>query len=963
VLGQAAVKDDAMVGPAAESEVISFGRFRLVPSQRLLTNNGVPVDVGARALDVLIALVSRPNQVVGKRALMAQAWPDVTVEEGSLRFHIASLRKVLGEGKDGARYIATLPGRGYCFVAPVSQSCDLSDGSNTVASSSPFTQFLPTRLVRMVGRADCIQMLSTQLAASRFVTIVGTGGVGKTTVAVAIAHDLLETFDGAVLFVDFGVLSDPRMLPASVASMLGISVQSDDPVPSLVAYIRAKRILMILDGCEHVIEAAARLAERVFLAAPQLHILATSREPLRVEGEQVHRLMPLAVPPDDPTLTAAIALTFPAAQLFVERATASGAYLNLTDTGAAIVATICRKLDGIALAIELAAGRVQAYGLQQTAALLEQHVALLWPGKRTAPPRQRTLQATLDWSYALLSEPERVIFRRLGAFVGDFTIEAALEVVTSGDVDQADVLGVIDGLVAKSMVTARPAGATMRYRLLDTARTYAREIITDDTERTELAARHATYWRRWLEQAGAEWTVASSYASERAPQLFGLNDVRAALEWCFGSEGNTDLGVRLAAAAAPALLALSLLTECLRWSERAILALSDTTRGGAEEMHLQAALGMSLAFASSNSEAARVALDRSLVIAGELGDVANQLRQLAMLHMFHHRIGDFETALHYARRCRAVSRVMADPASLALAHSLLGISLRFRGDLQDARDELEAALRYQPKSQRSSPTYLGFDYYAWTSMILAMTQWLQGHPAQAVERVRQTLNDAERLGHPVTLAIALVSTAFVFLWTGDLQSAEEHTAWLIAHADSHSLAPYHAAGRGLKAQLAIRRGDAAGGVETLRVCLDELHAERYELLTTAFNISLVQGLAAIGQSTEGLTLIEETIGREANGDIAYLPELQRVKGGVILSMPQPNRDAAERCFRQSLDLSRRQGARAWELRTAVDLAALWASQGRPAEAKALLQPVFEQFVEGADTADLGSAERLLASLG
>jgi hypothetical protein len=232
-----------------------------------------------------------------------------------------------------------------------------------------------------------------------------------------------------------------------------------------------------------------------------------------------------------------------------------------------------------------------------------------------------------------------------------------------------------------------------------------------------------------------------------------------------------------------------------------------------------------------------------------------------------------------------------------------------------------------------------------------------------VERVRQTLNDAERLGHPVTLAFALVSVAFVFLWTGDLQSAEEHAAWLIAHADSHSLAPYHAAGRGLKAQLAIRRGDAAGGVETLRVCLDELHTARYELLTTAFNISLVQGLAAIGQSAEGLTLIEETIGREANGDIAYLPELLRVKGGVILSMPQPNSDAAERCFRESLDLSRRQGARAWELRTAVDLAALWASQGRHAVAKALLQPVFEQFVEGADTADLGSAERLLASLG
>ncbi len=311
---------------------------------------------------------------------------------------------------------------------------------------------------------------------------MGSGGVGKTTVAVAIAHDLLEAFAGSVLFVDLAALLDADLAAISLASMLGLSVQSDDPVPGLIAYLRDKKIVLILDNCEHIIEAAASLAERIFLAAPQVHILATSREALRVQGERVHRLAPLSFPPDDPGLTAAIALTFPAVQLFLERAEASGIRLDLNDSDAAIVASICRRLDGVPLAIELAAGRVEAYGLLETATLLEQRLTLPWLGQRTAPPRQKTLQATLDWSYGLLSEPERVVLRKLAVFVGHFTLEAAQAVVTSATIDQVLVLGAIGSLVAKSMVSTNRVGSTMRYRLLDTTRAYALEINVDEAE-------------------------------------------------------------------------------------------------------------------------------------------------------------------------------------------------------------------------------------------------------------------------------------------------------------------------------------------------------------------------------------------------------------------------------------------------------------------------------------------------
>jgi predicted ATPase/DNA-binding winged helix-turn-helix (wHTH) protein len=953
-------KEDAMATMADQTkDSVSFGPFNLLVSERLLTKAGVPVELGARALDILIALISKSNEVVGKNDLMSRVWPDVTVEESSLRFHMSSLRKVLEDGKDGARYITTLAGRGYCFVAPVSRAVSQRYAS-AAAAKFPHAS-LPHRLGRMVGRDGDVLRLSAHLTASRFVTIVGAGGVGKTTVAVAVAHHLVEAFAGSVLFVDLGMLSDPKLAATAVASMLGLSVQSADVRPSLITYLRDKRMLLILDTCEHLIESVAALAASIIEAAPHVHIMATSREALRIEGEHVYRLDALACPPDAPGLTAAAVQKFPATQLFVERAVASGARLDISDAEAAVVASICRKLDGVALAIELAARRVESYGLQQTAALLDQRLTLLWLGSRAAPPRQKTLQATLDWSYELLSELERKVLRRLAVFVGHFRLDAALEVVTSATVDRATVFGAIDSLVEKSMVATRPIGAMMRYRLLDTTRAYALEIGIGDAELADLAVRHATYYRRWLEQTGTEWTALST-RTERAPHFASLSNIRAALEWCFGPNGNVRVGIALAAAAAPVFLVMSLLPECHRWSERAILALDDATRGGAEEMHLQAGLGISSMQLHGQSNTARTALNRSVMIAEECGDALSQIGLLGMLRMLHFRSADFKTALLYARRCRAAAEAIEDPAAIALAHSTLGRSLHVMGDLNGARVELEASLKHWSRAQRTT-IYLAHDLHYQTDVTLARTLWLQGHSTQARERSHQAIKSARHMNHPASLAVVMVWGASVFLWTGDLESAEEYIDATISQAESNSLGPFVAVGRARKAELAIRRGDARNGVASLRACLEEIHAVGYELLTTEFNISLVQGLAAIGQFAEGVVLVDDAIRRvETNGDDLYMPELLRIKGGLALSMPQRRADEAEMCFTQSLELSRRQGARAWELRTAIDFAALLASQERPNNARELLQPVFEQFVDGSDTTDLNAAERLLMTL-
>jgi predicted ATPase/DNA-binding winged helix-turn-helix (wHTH) protein len=939
---------------------LSFGPFKLLVNERLLTKAGVPVELGARALDILVVLTSTPNEIVSKKDLLARVWPDVIVEEGSLRFHMNGLRKALGDGQGDARYITTLPGRGYCFVAPVSQAGSPPDEASVAVTNFQHAN-LPNRLSRVVGRDEDVLRLSAQLNASRFVTIVGPGGVGKTTVAIAVGHQLIEAFSGALLFVDLGMLAEPDLVTAGIASMLGLSVQSNDATPSLIAYLRNRRMLLILDTCEHLVEAVALLAASIFDSAPQVHILATSREALRVEGEHIYRLDALACPPDQPGLTAAAMRTFPATQLFVERVMASGARLDVSDAEALIVASICRKLDGVALAIELAARRVESYGLQQTADLLDQRLTLLWQGSRTAPPRQKTLQATLDWSFGLLTEPERVVLRMLAVFVGHFTLDAALEVVAGATLDKSNILGALDSLVAKSIVATSPLGAMMRYRLLDTTRAYALEINVDGVDIPDLSIRHAVYFRRWLEQSGKDGSTSSS-GIERASHFAGINNVRAALEWCFGPGGNTEVGVSLAATAVPAFLAMSLLPECHRWSQTALKALDETGVGGLNEMHLQAALGFSSSQMYGESDAVSEALNRSLAIAEQHGETAHQAEILKVEHYFHARKGDLKSALDCARRCAAIAKTSDELTVKALAHAMLGRALQTSGDITGSRAELDALMRLISQSPHGV-MLLSYDPHYYSYISLARTLWLQGYATQAIEVARQGVEASEAMGHPAALALVLAGAATTFLWAGDLDEAQQHTDLSLALAEANALRPLVAIGQARKAALAILRGNNKEGVKDLQAILERLHAARHEVLTREFNMTLVQGLAALGRSNEGRVLIDQSIQQaEVSGEMFYMPELLRVKARLLLSLPEPEVQEAETLLDESLDLSRQQGARSWELRAAQDLAKLLADQGQSEKARTLLQSVYAGFSEGFETADLKAAERLLTTL-
>jgi predicted ATPase len=713
---------------------------------------------------------------------------------------------------------------------------------------------------------------------------------------------------------------------------------------------------LILDSCEHVIETVAMLAERIFQDAPQVHILATSRESLRVEGEHVHRLPPLGSPPDDAGLTAAQALGFPAVQLFVERAIASGRRFELSDADAYVVGEICRKLDGIALAIELAAGRANACSVQETMALLNDRFKLLWEGRRTALPRHQTLSATLDWSYNLLSENERLVLNRLSVFAGIFTLEAARSVALGHDVDEAQIVRALASLVAKSLV-AVSVGDMTRYRLLDTTRAYASVKLLESGQAAAVKRRHAAYYCGLFEQTNASPTQgAGGFAARREH----LGNVRAALEWSFFERGDISTGIALAAASAPLFVGMSLLTECHRWTERAIAVLDDANRGSRREMDLQAALGLSLMFTRGNSDQVASSLLRGLELAEQLGDIHNQLRLLGRLHIFHERVGDFRGAVRFAERGEAVAAEIADPVGIAEAHSALGISRHLGGDSVSAHAHLEAAQVQVPASSRIDMFHFGFNYRNRARIAFARTLWLEGYPARAVAVARQTVEEAETFNHPVTLCIALIWAVSVFIWEGDLASADDYIDRFIAEADKHSLAPYQAVGLGVKGELAVRRGEAEAGIPLLRGALEALHALRYELLTTAFNSALAEGLAMAGRSEQALNTIDETIALvERNGDLFAMPELQRIKADILMTSASPDLTSAEGCLLQSLELAGRQSALAWQLRTATSLARLRLMQNRFDEARAVLAPVYDRFTEGFESSDVRIARDLL----
>jgi predicted ATPase/DNA-binding winged helix-turn-helix (wHTH) protein len=554
-----------------DSPVLKFGRFELLAGARLLLQDGAPVVVGSRAFDLLVALAQRHDRLVPKNELLDLVWPDVVVEENNLQVQISTLRKLLGP-----QAIATVPGRGYRFTAELARiETPLAVVRHQIPSPANQAPATPTNLpgehAPLYGREDELIALHTLITSCKLVTVVGAGGIGKSRLAQAAAHAHASDFPDGTWLIELAGLFDPTQLPSVVGQALAVKLPGERAaLDELVLGLSQRTLLLVLDNCEHLLEAAAGLAQAIVQGAPGVVLLATSQEPLHLSAEQQFRVVPLAIPTESKLHRAR---EFGAVALFEARVRAVDPRFALKDEGLEIAIDICRRLDGLPLAIELAAARVPTLGLRAVRDKLDARFRLLTGGARATLRRHQTLRAALEWSYSLLTVAEQTVFQRLGVFAGGFTMELAQGVAADARLDDWAVLDHLSALVDKSLVMAE-AGHTPRYRLLESARAYALEQLAHGEMEVTLR-RHALAVRGFLEAVdGPNLDGEMTTDQLRALLLPEWDNLRCAHAWASGEGGDTEVAVVIAASA-------SSLEDFAFWSADLLVPLQGPVQDGA----------------------------------------------------------------------------------------------------------------------------------------------------------------------------------------------------------------------------------------------------------------------------------------------------------------------------------------------------------------------------------------------
>ncbi|MBS0446175.1 MAG: winged helix-turn-helix domain-containing protein [Proteobacteria bacterium] len=733
------------------SPPLRFGHIEIRPAERTVLVDHLPVPVGGRAFDVLLLLVEHRDRLVTKDELLDQVWAGLVVEENNLQTQVSTLRKVLGR-----EAIVTIAGRGYRFA--LSQDPDPADATSprdagARSPASPLARAgaaappLPPLHARLIGRDDDLAALSTATAQHRLVTLLGAGGIGKTSLALAVAHRSPRP----VAWVELAPVAEAGGVVPAVAQALRLPAgQGDDALPALVQALQDRDLLIVLDNAEHLVDAVADLAHAVLAAAPGVRLLVTSQAALHADGERVFRLDALALPP--PGADVDQALAYGAIALFVDQAQAAHRHFRLTAANVATVIQLCRALDGLALAIKLAAARLPLLGLEGVAARLGERLRLLGGGARDAPSRQQTLRAAFDWSHGLLAPSEQAVFRRLGVFVGGCSLELAQAVAGDAAIDEWSVLDTLGALVERSMVMADAdsagAAAARRYRLPEIAREYAALKLAETGELAALQARHAAAAAR-LGEAGraAYWrTPDIAWLAAYGPDI---DNLRSAIDWASGHD--PALAVELAASSSFVFLLLGLASEGRhRWTQlrpaldAAVIAPAVAARFWLEGCRYHWGVSRPLMIDCAGRAAAAYR---------ELGDAEGRYLALRLVAA----CVEMDAAAHAALldEMAALERP-AWPARLRTQRLQAQVSvLRSQGRLAEVHDVLEAQLAL------AEPAGLDTAAASATSG-LAEIALARGQLDDAVQRCRTLLEQPQRLsGNYALPVLATLATALL----------------------------------------------------------------------------------------------------------------------------------------------------------------------------------------------------------
>ena len=637
--------------------------------------------LGARGVAVLTTLVQVPNEYVRKASILDAAWPGLVVEENNLAAQISAIRRTLARVPGGENWIETLARRGYRFVGPVAEIAGRP--GPPVAADRKRTN-LPELLTSFVGRERELAEIKQLLPATRLLTLTGTGGMGKTRLAQQAASEVLDAYRNGVWFVDLAPLRDPALVPSALAQALRVKESAGQQILSVLCnHLRQRETLLILDNCEHVLDACARLAEALLRETGRATVMATSREPLHLAAEHTYPLAALPLP--DPNAGAQSIARSDAVQLFLERARQYRPRLDLQGQQARAVAEICVQLDGIPLALELAAARVAMLPVEQILRLLDQRFRLLTSGNRELP-RHQTLRAMIDWSHELLDDAEKALFARLSVFAGGWTLAAAEAVGAGEPIAKDGLVYVLIGLVEQSLIVADIDGD--RYRMLETVRAYAQEKLVEAGATDAITRRHAQYLRDRFERAPDDWLRLPDMDWRRtyAPEL---DNVRAALDWAFGSEGDSAIGVALAAASGPLWMELSLPVEGRRRLEDAV-ALIGAQTPEVDQARLWLCLGMLVG--EANPARSMAATERACELYRGLGDATGCGFSLVLLGDMLTKTGRAEQAPAIFAEAFQLLEYAGAPKVLARYFEYFGFLKMETGDLVAARTHYEEAL-------------------------------------------------------------------------------------------------------------------------------------------------------------------------------------------------------------------------------------------------------------------------------
>ena len=908
-------------------KILSFGTFRFVPSRQQLLDGDRPLRVGSRALGLLQALVENAGEVVSKQELIEAVWRGIWVDEANLRANIGALRKILGDGRDGRRYIQNVPGRGYRFVEPVYR------GEKSFAAIDPATSHgAPRYSPGLIGRAEAVESLSSQLGAHRLVSLVGSGGIGKTSVAMAVT-DLWQRVNGdPARFIDLAVVKDVDQLWIAAATAFEVELNPSAQAQVLRA-IRSRDCLVVLDNCEHIVTAAAELAEAFLASAERVQILATSREPLRVRGEWVHRLPPLKYPEASAQITAREALAYPAVELLVERVAETVGGFTLTDHDATFAAEICRRLDGVPLALELAAAQAEVFSMRQLAEGLGDRFKLLSRGLRTALPRHQSLQAVLSWSCQLLSDTERMVLRQVSVLPAWFDMTDATSIGARLGISEQTVSEAIANLVTKSIVSAEVINDGARYRLPETVRACSQDKLAEAGEFDSAFRAFTGYVTEQYSDAAANQGDAK--LSWLACCIRNLDNARACLDWALIDGRDPVTGIELISKALPFWMLGSRLIEHRQYLEPALRYVKKRQlRRMSDELALEISIALAQYFDGGPTNDVMARLKHALALARKLPSRPQELSILWMLYGVSGNWGNYRAEMDFARQFGEACSGGAERQNRTRRHRMLARGFHDNGEHRNALKEVDRALT-PPFSVAKQLDAYSIDDITAALGIRSRILWIIGRAEDAIVGAEECLARGLAVDHAQSVCWAIAfNLCPVAIWSGDMESANRFTKIAIAHSEK-TFEHWHE------------------WAEMYQTALAEPHDTAVAAQLLGRMIPAQKDLFATLWPRFAGEDIKPRAVRHTSWCSAELMRLAAARMDDAVGL---------RLLQQADALAKEQDALAWRLRIGTALAERHLARDERVKARAALAPVYETFKQGFNSKDLLHAAQILSSI-